>query len=114
MRNLKKKEMELGIIIGGGTERGSMQYELFSIKPESGQWRWGENRSLQAIDNYNMLLKDLKKDNLEVTSENIDNWYKSYFMDTGEEIDLLRLSENGKPEHYIPPTDKKLLSNLWV
>jgi len=32
---------------------------------------------------------------------------------SGEEIDLLRLSTNGKPEHYIPPSETKLASSHW-
>ena len=96
-----------------GTDRPTMRYELFGIKPESGQWRWGDMRSYQAIENYEILVKEFKENSIELTSENIDKWYLKYVEETGDEIDLLRLSENGKPEHYIAPTDKKLLSNMW-
>ncbi|WP_423060057.1 site-specific DNA-methyltransferase (plasmid) [Bacillus cereus] len=96
-----------------GTDRPTMRYELFGIKPETGQWRWGETRSIEAKENYEKLVKEFSENNVELSQENIDSWYLKYVEETGDEIDLLRLSVNGKPEHYIPPTDKKLLSNLW-
>lgn len=96
-----------------GTDRPSMRYEIFGIKPTTGQWRWGKERSFSAIDNYKQLLSDLKKDEEHITQEEIDSWYKNYLEDTGEEIDLLRMSTNGKPEHYIPPSETKLASSHW-
>ncbi len=96
-----------------GTDRPTMRYELFGIKPETGQWRWGETRSIEAKENYEKLVKEFSENDIELSQENIDSWYLKYVEETGDEIDLLRLSVNGKPEHYIPPTDKKLLSNLW-
>ena len=96
-----------------GTDRPSMRYEIFGIKPDSGQWRWGKERSLVAIDNYKQMLSDLKKKENTITQEEIDSWYKKYVDETGEEIDFLRLSSTGKPEHYIPPSETKLASTHW-
>jgi adenine-specific DNA-methyltransferase len=93
-----------------GTDRPTMRYPLFEIKPQSGQWRWGEARSLAAIKNYRQLLKDLQTSN--PTQEQIDQWYLTH-TNSGEKIDLLRLSKNGKPEHYIAPSNCQLLSDLW-
>jgi adenine-specific DNA-methyltransferase len=95
-----------------GTDRPTMRYEILGINPKSGQWRWSKERSLKAIENYNCLLKQL--DNYEITQEKIDNWYKENVIKNNIEIDLLRLSSNGKPEHYIAPTDKKFGHNLWT
>lgn len=96
-----------------GTDRKTMRYELFGIKPETGQWRWGESRSLEAIENYKFLVKELKKNKIDLNQDNIDEWYLKYVEENEEEIDLLRLSDNNTPEHYIAPTSQKLLSNLW-
>ena len=96
-----------------GTDRPSMRYELFGIKPETGQWRWGEERSLVAVDNYKEMLDELGVPEEQLTQEKIDQWYKEKCSEIGEEFDLLRLSTNGKPEHYIAPTDSKLASNFW-
>lgn len=96
-----------------GTDRPTMRYEIFGIKPESGQWRWGKDRSLAAIDNYKNMLVEIGTE--QPTQEQIDAWYTQKLADNdNEEIDLLRLSNNNKPEHYIPPSSSKLVSSLWA
>ncbi len=99
-----------------GTDRAKMRYELFGIKPETGQWRWSRSRSLEAIDNYIKMLKEIGKNESSITDEDIDSWYLSKLNESNDDfdIDLLRLSKNEKPEHYIPPTETKLGSSLWV
>lgn len=92
-----------------GTDRPTMRYPLFGITPKSGQWRWGEQRSLNAIDNYHRMLESLCETEKSVTQEQIDNYYSTL----SEDIDLLRLSKSGKPEHYIAPTDYTLLNSSW-
>lgn len=92
-----------------GTDRPSMRYELFGITPESGQWRWGKERSLKAIENYKKLLLDLNRTDDNITSDEIDD----YYLKQNEDFDLLRLSKTGKPEHYVPPTDSTLLNTSW-
>lgn len=95
-----------------GSDRPTMRYELFGIKPENGQWRWAEDRSNIAIKNYNTMLEELNTD--DPTQEQIDSWYFKKIKELNtEKIDLLRLSKNGKPEHYIAPSSKKLLNDLW-
>lgn len=97
-----------------GTDRPSMRYEIFGITPDKGQWRWGKERSLIAVENYYEMLEELNVTEDEISQEQIDNWYKNKCEELGEELDLLRLSKNGKPEHYIAPSDSKLASNLWI
>jgi adenine-specific DNA-methyltransferase len=92
-----------------GTDRPSMRYELFGITPEHGQWRWSKQRSLTAIENYKTMLDSFNKDSALVTQEDIDSWY----LANDDDLDLLRLSNNNKPEHYIPPTDETLLNDVW-
>ena len=96
-----------------GTDRPTMRYKLFDIKPETGQWRWGEQRTKIAVDNYDEMLAEFKKNGLEVNQENIDAYYLKVIEETGEELDFVRLSSNNKPEHYVPPTESKLASNHW-
>lgn len=93
-----------------GTDRPTMRYPLFGIFPESGQWRWGKERSERAIENYNRMLKELRETEEGIKSEQIDKWYANQT----EDLDLLRLSKNGKPEHYIPPTNYTLLNSSWT
>ena len=93
-----------------GTDRPTMRYPLFGITPESGQWRWGKERSYLAIENYKKMLNDIGVDEKSITQEQIDEWYSNQ----DDDCDLLRLSDSGKPEHYIPPTDSTLLNTSWM
>lgn len=92
-----------------GTDRKTMRYELLGHIPSSGQWRWGRQRSLQAIANYEQLQRDIGDDN--PSQRAIDKWWSSKLP---EKKDLVRLSTSGRPEHYVPPSTKQLLSSLWT
>lgn len=96
-----------------GTDRPTMRYELFGITPESGQWRWGRERSFAAIENYRQMLSELGKSEDDISQPEIDNWYNDKTKNGDNDIDLLRLSGTGKPEHYIHPTDTMLLNDVW-
>ena len=91
-----------------GTDRPTMRYPLLGITPSSGQWRWSKERSDLAVKNYERLCLELG--NNHPNDEQIETWLKKQ---TGD-IDLLRLSENGKPEHYIRATNTTLLNSSWM
>lgn len=93
-----------------GTDRPSMRYPIFGITPKSGQWRWGKERSEKAIENYKRMLIETAQSVDSVLQSKIDSWY----FQQPDAPDLLRLSSNGKPEHYIPPTNETLLNNSWT
>lgn len=117
VQNLFKLNLILGINLvrawnnhWRGTDRPTMRYDIFGITPERGQWRWGKDRSYMAIDNYQRMLNETGQSEESVSQEIIDAWY----LKQNDEIDLLRLSETGKPEHYIPPTNETLLNSSWI
>ena len=91
-----------------GTDRPTMRYPLLGITPDSGQWRWSKERSDVAVTNYQRMLVELGTKN--PSQEQIDKWYSKQPKGT----DLLRLSVNGKPEHFIPPTNTTLLNSSWM
>lgn len=93
-----------------GTDRPTMRYELFGVVPDSGQWRWGKERSLQAIENYRKMLREFGTKT--PTQEQIDDYYLRS-VENDQDFDFLRMSENGKPEHYVPPTENTLLNDVW-
>jgi len=94
-----------------GTDRPTMRYPLFGITPATGQWRWGRERSEQATVNYSQMLLEIGETEVSVTQLQIDQW----FSKQGElSPDLLRLSRNGRPEHYVAPTDETLLNSSWM
>ena len=91
-----------------GTDRPTMRYELMGIFPETGQWRWSEERSLAAMANYERLLEECGQS---VDQLQIDEWW---FAQAPNKPDLLRLSARNRPEHYVPPSDRQILSSLWT
>ena len=94
-----------------GTNRPTMRYELFGIKPTTGQWRWGEERSRKAISNWETLCKILGES---PKQSEIDTFVKQKENMENIKFDLLRLSNTGKPEHYIRPGEGKLASDIWI
>jgi len=98
-----------------GTDRPTMRYELLGVTPRTGQWRWSEERSLTAVANYQRLLGELGYGDSDFPPQTeIDDWWHRATLEAGADIDLLRLSRNGKPEHYVPPSDTRLGSDLWT
>ena len=91
-----------------GTDRPTMRYELMGITPETGQWRWERQRSLNAIENYKRLLDECGPD---PSQTEIDEWW---FAQSPQKPDLLRMSTTNRPEHYVPPSDRRILSSLWT
>ena len=97
------------------TDRPTLRYELFGIIPETGTWRWSKQRSLNAIHNYKKLVEDLKSKKLDIVQQNIDKWYIKEIEKTNvDKIDLLRLSNLKKPEHFVPPNRAELLTDVWM
>lgn len=91
-----------------GTDRPTMRYELFGITPTTGQWRWSKERTYRAVKNYEIYLKKYSQE------MSIDEYYLDVLSNTGKKLDFVRLSSTGKPEHYVPPTGYKILSDTWL
>ena len=91
-----------------GTDRPTMRYELMGITPETGQWRWEKERSLTAIENYARLLDECGSD---PTQAEIDEWW---FAQAPQKPDLLRISTTHRPEHFVPPSNRRIVSSLWT
>jgi len=93
-----------------GTDRPTMRYPLLGITPEDGQWRWSQARSEVAVANYRQMLSELGKTEETITQDDVDAYYMANIDD---DLDFIRLSVNGKPEHYVPPSDSVLLNDIW-
>ena len=91
-----------------GTDRPTMRYELFGIKPKKGQWRWSKERTMKAVYNYEIYLKEYSN------AVSIDDYYSMRLTEEGIKLDFVRLSKTGKPEHYIPPKSFKIVSDVWM
>ena len=103
-----------------GTNRPTMRYDLFGIIPQTGQWRWSKDRTYRAVVNYKRLIAYIQQQGAtgEISDEQIDYYYYEYIQAHGildhKDFELVRLSKTGKPEHYIPASDKVLLSENWM
>ena len=104
-----------------GTDRPTMRYELFGIEPSTGQWRWEKNRTDKAVENYIKLCEYIKiseGNDVELTDDLINTYYEQYFNENDitdhSDFELVRMSKSDKPEHYIPPRMKVLLSENWM
>ncbi|MEN8614224.1 site-specific DNA-methyltransferase [Dehalogenimonas sp. THU2] len=93
-----------------GTDRPTMRYQLLGITPETGQWRWSQSRSEIAVSNFQEMLSTIGKTKEAITQEEIDAYYVERIDD---DLDFIRLSSNGNPEHYVPPSDSVLLNDIW-
>lgn len=91
-----------------GTDRPTMRYELFGQEPDEGQWRWTEERTRQAIENYEKYREQYDSD------DHLDEYYIQHLQETGEELDFVREGEEGVPQYYVPPRNYKLMSTLWM
>jgi len=90
-----------------GTDRPTMRYELFGVLPETGQWRWENNRTNKAVENYK---KYLSLKNNEIS---LDEWYLDNLTSNNLKLDFVR-NEDGKIQYYIPPRAGKLSSDNWM
>ena len=90
-----------------GTDRSTMRYRIFDQRPDTGQWRWEENRALQAKRNYEEYLcvwKDKKS---------LDEWYVEN-LQAGTDLDFVRSSEDKVVQYYVPPQNARLVSDNWL
>ena len=90
-----------------GTDRKTMRFELFGVTPESGQWRWSKSRTTEAKRNYEEYLESY-------SFMSLDDFVSLRVQETGTKFDLVRKSEEGTVQYYVPPRDYKLLSDVWL
>ena len=92
-------------------DRPTMRYELFGFTPTSGQWKWKEEKAIEAVQHYNEYLKEREKNQLLTLEE--------YWTETGKQYKFIRhniLHQNGKNkgvEHWVEPTEGILRTSNW-
>jgi adenine-specific DNA-methyltransferase len=91
-----------------GTDRPTMRYDFFGIKPERGQWRWSEDRAKKAKKNY----EEFQSDFSEIMS--LDDYYGLVLQEQGVELDFVRLGPDNTVQYYVSPRNYKILSDVWM
>jgi len=89
-------------------DRKTMRYDILGFKPETGQWKWSEERARKAISNYIKYQKEY--------SEN--ETLEEYWIKTGKNLEFIRRNPDGKGmnkgvEHWIAPTTGILRNTNW-
>lgn len=91
-----------------GTDRPTMRYELFGKVPEEGQWRWSEDRTLEAILNYKTFQSGYSNE------MSLDDYFLEHLQSTNIKLNFVRLNDDGVVQYYVPPRDYKLISDNWM
>ena len=84
-------------------DRPTMRYELLGVTPSKGQWKWSKSRAQKAVLNYRVYME--KHSGVELVD---------YWRNTGENLEFIRLSKNGKVENWYPPSDKRIADTIWT
>ena len=90
-----------------GTDRQTMRYQLFDQFPETGQWRWEQQRTMNAVENYQNYLT------CESGRKTLDEWYIEN-LQAGVDLDFVRCNEDKVVQYYVPPQSHRLLSDNWL
>lgn len=91
-----------------GTDRPTMRYELFGSTPTSGQWRWEEGRTKEAVRNYDKYVTE------HADRISLDDYYTDNLAATNDKMNFVRLNSDGVVQYYVPPSAGKLLSDNWM
>lgn len=89
--------------------RPTMRYEILGFTPEQGQWKWSQEKALNAVKNYKEY-----EDNFS-NKMSIEKYWES----VGKNIKFIRRSLNGQGknmgvEHWIEPSDGILRNTSWI
>lgn len=90
-------------------DRPTMRYNLLGVVPESGQWKWSQERANKAVENYKKYLQEFSNS---LTLE-------EYWESTGKKLEFIRKNKEGKGknkgiEHWIPPSKGILRNTNWT
>jgi adenine-specific DNA-methyltransferase len=85
-----------------------MRFEIFGIKPDTGQWRWSEERAYKAKRNYERYREEHS------ASLTLDEYYGLKKQESGVDLDFVRLGPDNTVQYYVSPRNYKILSDVWM
>jgi site-specific DNA-methyltransferase (adenine-specific)/adenine-specific DNA-methyltransferase len=91
------------------SDRPTLRYEIFGIKPSTGQWLWKKERVVEAIKNYEVFLKEAN-----TTRETLEEYYERI----GGGKEFVRKEGNSSSvnsiKYWIPPREFILANTNWT
>jgi len=96
-------------VFWSGADRPTMRYPLLDFRPQTGQWRWSQEKALVAVANYEKYQSDFSN------SMSLDDYWRR----TGEELKFIRrikngTGKNGGVQYWIPPSETALRTSNWT
>lgn len=95
-------------VFWSGADRPTMRYELLGFTPSEGQWRNSQEKALEAVQNYEIFLKEYSD------KESIEQ----YSSRTGIRKFIRRIAngtgKNGGVQHWVAPSETMLRTSLWA
>ncbi len=82
-------------------DRPTMRYELLGVTPDRGQWKWRRERAEAAVANY--------REFVAAGGGELVDWWRT----RGERLEFIRLSDQGKVCHWIPPDAARCADTWW-
>jgi adenine-specific DNA-methyltransferase len=86
-------------------DRPTMRYELLGITPSAGQWKWRQERAMQAVQNYTHYCHIAQPQGMSLFA---------YWQETGQKLEFIRRSPTDKIEHWVPPLESKFVDTVWM
>lgn len=96
-------------VFWSNADRPTMRYNLLGFTPESGQWRYSEEKAIIAVENYQQYL-DKYADKMSL---------EEYWAESGCNLQFIRripngTGKNGGVQHWVPPSDTALRTSNWT
>ncbi|MCY4300685.1 MAG: site-specific DNA-methyltransferase [Aestuariivita sp.] len=96
-------------VFWSGADRPTMRYPLLDFRPQTGQWRWSQEKALVAVANYKKYRRDFSN------SMSLNDYWRR----TGEELKFIRrikngTGKNGGVQYWIPPSETALRTSNWT
>jgi adenine-specific DNA-methyltransferase len=96
-------------VFWSNADRPTMRYDILGFAPKSGQWRYSQEKALNAIENYRKYLAEY--------SDKIS--LEEYWESNGCNMQFVRripdgVGKNGGVQHWVPPSDTALRTSVWM
>jgi adenine-specific DNA-methyltransferase len=111
IRESKEERMSSGYWKGfwNDANRPTMRFDILGFNPEDGQWKWGKEKSEEAIKNY-QIYQAQYADKISL---------EDYWEQTGKQLAFIRRNPNGQGknkgvEHWIAPSAGALRNTNWT